>query len=61
MAKRYFAEQGIEFEGYDVSVDREALRRMVTLTGQFGVPVVLVGEKAMVGWDPAEFQRLMEP
>lgn len=60
MAKRYFAEQGVEFEAYDVSVDREALRRMVTLTGQFGVPVVLVGEKAMIGWDPTEFERLME-
>jgi hypothetical protein len=32
---------------------------MVTMTGQYGVPVVQVGEHAMIGWNPGEFQRLM--
>ena len=25
------------------------------MTGQYGVPVILVGEKAMVGWNEEEF------
>lgn len=60
MAKRYFAENGIAYEEADVSADREALKEMVTTTGQYGVPVIAVGEKAMVGWGPAEFKELWE-
>jgi len=32
---------------------------MVAMTGQYGVPVVLVGERAMVGWNPKEFEKLL--
>ncbi len=32
---------------------------MVTMTGQYGVPVIQVGDKAMVGWNPAEFEKMM--
>lgn len=58
MAKRYFVEHGVAFRELDVSLDRRALREMVVMTGQHGVPVIRVGEKAMIGWDPAEFERL---
>jgi glutaredoxin 3 len=59
MAKRYFAEQGIEFTDYDVSNDREALKRMASTTGQYGVPVISVGSRSMVGWDAGEFDRML--
>lgn len=32
---------------------------MVLMTGQNGVPVIKVGERAMVGWDAREFERLL--
>jgi len=38
--------------------NRRALKDMVMMTGQYGVPVVLVGERAMVGWDEREFEAL---
>ncbi len=59
MAKRYFAERGLEYVDHDVSKDREALRDMVTSTGQYGVPVIRVGDRAMVGWDKNEFERML--
>jgi glutaredoxin len=58
VAKRYFAEQDIDFSECDIIADLEGRRRMALMTGQFGVPVVEVGEYAMVGWDPEEFERL---
>ena len=58
MAKRYFAQHGVSFTDVDVHADRRGLREMVATTGQYGVPVILVGEKAMVGWNAGEFQRL---
>lgn len=38
--------------------DLVARREMALMTGQFGVPVVVVGEHAMIGWDPEEFELL---
>lgn len=58
-AKRYMSEHGVRYTEVDVSKDRAGLRRMVTMTGQYGVPVILVGERAMVGWNPAEFEALL--
>ena len=59
MAKRYFAQHGVRYTDVDVSADRAGLREMVATTGQYGVPVIRVGDKAMIGWDAAEFQRLL--
>jgi glutaredoxin 3 len=53
------AERGLAFDDVDVSQDRAGRRDMVTMTGQNGVPVIRVGEKAMVGWNPKEFQALL--
>jgi glutaredoxin 3 len=58
-AKSYLAERGLAFDEIDVSQDRAGLRAMVTMTGQHGVPVIRVGEKAMIGWNPREFQALL--
>jgi len=32
---------------------------MALMTGQFGVPVIEVGEHAMIGWNREEFERLL--
>lgn len=49
----------MDFDEVDVSQDKAGLRDMVAMTGQYGVPVLRVGEKAMVGWDPRHFQQLL--
>ena len=59
VAKAYLKDNDIPFIDVDVSHDRAGLREMVTMTGQHGVPVLLVGQKTMIGWNPAEFDRLM--
>jgi glutaredoxin 3 len=58
-AKTYLADRGLEFEDVDVSQDKARLREMVLMTGQYGVPVVKVGEKAMIGWNVDEFKQLL--
>jgi glutaredoxin 3 len=59
MAKRYFVEKDLPYDDVDVSADRVGLKEMVTTTGQYGVPVIVVGGRAMVGWDRGEFERLL--
>ncbi len=58
VAKAYLKDNDIPFVDIDVSHDRAGLREMLTMTGQHGVPVLLIGEKAMIGWNPAEFDQL---
>ncbi len=60
VAKRYLAEKGFEFTEIDVTRDRRGLKRMVLMTGQRGVPVIQVGDRAMAGWDKREFERLLK-
>lgn len=58
-AKRFRPENGVEYAEVDIVRDRHALREMVLMAGRHGVPVVVVRQKAIVGWDAGEFRRLM--
>jgi glutaredoxin 3 len=51
MAKRFFKENGVDFEEIDVSRDREAATEMVKRSGQMGVPVIDINGKMIVGFD----------
>ena len=51
MAKDYLGEKGIEFTNYDVSTDAAKRQEMIQLTGQLGVPVIVVNDSIMVGFD----------
>ena len=53
MAKDFFKEKNVEFTGYDVASDATKREEMIKLTGQLGVPVIVVGEDIMVGFDRA--------
>jgi len=51
MAKEFFAEKGVQFTNYDVSTDAVKREEMIQMTGQLGVPVIVVGNDVMVGFD----------
>jgi glutaredoxin 3 len=51
MAKEFFAEKGIEYTAYDVASDAAKRQEMIELTGQLGVPVIVIDGNVMVGFD----------
>jgi glutaredoxin-like YruB-family protein len=51
MAKDFFAEKGVQYTGYDVASDAQKREEMIKITGQLGVPVIVVGGDVMVGFD----------
>ena len=55
--KDYLKSQNVDFENIDVSADREAAMDMVKKTGQMGVPVTLIGEIYIVGFDKARIDE----
>ncbi len=58
-AKRYFREKKIKFKDIDVSKDQRAARDMVRITGQSGVPVILINNRPIVGFDKPKINRLL--
>jgi glutaredoxin 3 len=58
-AKKYFAERGVKFVEYDVSQDQTAADEMVKLSGQMGVPVIVVDGKVVVGFDRPKLEQLI--
>lgn len=51
MAKEFFTEKGVQFTNYDVSQDAAKREEMIKMTGQLGVPVIVIGGDVMVGFD----------
>ncbi len=55
-AKEYLEDNNVDFENIDVSQDQAKAKEMVDLTGQMGVPVIVIDGEAVVGFDKAKIQ-----
>lgn len=51
MAKEYLASKGVVYQEFDVATSNEALEEMVNVSGQMGVPVIVVDGDVIVGFD----------
>ena len=51
MAKDYFTENKVAFTDYDVAHDLEKRQEMIQKSGQMGVPVIMIGDELIVGFD----------
>lgn len=59
MAKKYFADNKIEFTEHDVAEDAKARDEMVKKTGQLGVPVIDIDGELTVGFDQMRLKQLL--
>ncbi len=50
--KAFLNEKKIPYQEKDVSTDQKAANEMVEKSGQMGVPVLDIGGKIIVGYDP---------
>ena len=58
-AKRYFREKRVRFKEIDVSRDQKAAQDMVRRTGQTGVPVIMIENRPIVGFDRNKINHLL--
>ena len=58
-AKEYLSQKGVAYSDYDVGVDREKAMEMVKKTGQMGVPVILIDDQIIVGFDQKRLDQLL--
>jgi alkyl hydroperoxide reductase subunit F len=58
MAKAFLEKHGVPYESLDVGADSEAAQKMIDLSGQRGVPVIMVDEEVIVGFDSERLNAL---
>jgi glutaredoxin 3 len=58
--KEYLTSKNIEFQEIDVSKDEKELQEMIKVSGQMGVPVVVIDEELIVGFDKTKIDSLLK-
>lgn len=51
MAKKYLSEKGVSYEDVDVSANPDKVSELVDTSGQLGVPVIIVEDEVIIGFD----------
>ena len=59
MAKDFLKENNIEFKEYDVSEDTEARNEMLEKSGQMGVPVIIIDEQVIIGFNKEAIKKAL--
>ena len=59
MAKEYLSRKKVSFTDYDVSRDKDKAQEMVKKSGQMGVPVIMVDEKMIIGFNQTELDKVL--
>jgi glutaredoxin 3 len=59
--KEYLSRKGIPYAAYNVAADRDAAREMVKRSGQLGVPVIIIDDRVIVGFNQAQLDKILSP
>jgi glutaredoxin len=59
MAKDFFTSKGVVYEDYNVSTDLEKRKEMMEKSGQMGVPVILIKDQIIVGFNKPKIMELL--
>lgn len=56
-AKAFFTENGVEYKEFDVAGDVDKRKEMIEKSGQMGVPVILVEDEVIIGFDESRLRK----
>jgi glutaredoxin len=63
MAKEYLKENNVEYVDYNVAEDAARREEMMNISGQMGVPFIVIGEgdeaEGMVGFNEGKMKELL--
>ncbi len=57
--KALLNDYGAAYTEIDVGADRDKAREMIELSGQMGVPVVVIGKEIVIGYDERKMKALL--
>lgn len=58
--KDFLESKNVIFEDIDVSKDAAKAQEMFQKSGQYGVPVIIVDDKVVIGFDPVHLNELLK-
>ena len=59
MAKEFFKENNIAYNEYNVAADADKRNEMMEMTGQMGVPVIMIDDNIVVGFNQSKIAELL--
>lgn len=60
LVKDFLKQHKIKFEDIDVSKDKEAAEQMIRKTRQYGVPVIEIEGKMIIGFDKEAIKKALQ-
>lgn len=60
MLKNFLNSEGLSFKEVNVQDDQQAARKLVTTTGQMGVPQSEINGQWVLGFDPESIKRYLK-
>lgn len=58
-AKAYLTEKDVSYQDIDVAASSETAREMIKKSGQMGVPVIIVDDEMLIGFNQAKLDELL--
>ncbi|HEY9585303.1 MAG TPA: glutaredoxin domain-containing protein [Candidatus Paceibacterota bacterium] len=59
MAKEFFQKNNVQYQEFDVGKDLAKRQEMIEKSGQMGVPVIMVGDDMIVGFNESKLKGLL--
>ncbi len=59
MLKDYLSSKGITYKDVDISDDQETAKEMIRVSGQMGVPVVIIDDVVIIGFEREKIDSLL--
>lgn len=59
LAKTFFTEHNVAYTEKDVASDEAARDEMIAKTNQMGVPVILIDDAVVIGFDKGKLSQLL--
>ena len=60
MAKEYFKENNVQYEDFDVASNMDKRKEMMEKSGQLGVPVILIDDAVVVGFNRPKLAQILD-
>lgn len=60
MAKEFFIEKGVKYTEHDVLADVAKRQEMMDKSGQLGVPVIVIDDHVIVGFNQPQIEALLK-
>lgn len=57
MAKEYFKEKGLNYEEINLTQNPERIQEMIQISGQMGVPVIVIDGRVIIGFNKHEIDK----